>query len=358
MKLPRTLLTISLTLIAGTVCAGQEWVELTEQLKAHGVRGGRSGIEVDRATGDLYLGGRGVYRSRDRRKTWQRLDDGTVVGAQWFCFALDMDPEAPRMAIFKKDPPEDPVQSAISLDAGETWQPITRLKNDRRLHSYGWSWGQVNWTVPDPKTILARMHHSERMWLSRDRGRTWEELPLHTRYMGLYDADTLVACHKRKGRMLRSTDGGQTWEAIAEDLEVTAPLPVRFKDTIYWVVRDGLAFSRDGGKTWQRCPGRLEDAYWGPYFGETEWDIIVVTLTGVYLSRDGGAGWLRISRNKAVEDSEDYGKPKFRLDWFIGLADWAWDPVEDNLYLSHRGLYSLDLAAAERAAKSQEEREE
>jgi hypothetical protein len=297
--------------------------------------------------------GRGVHASADAGETWRRIDDGNVIGAYWYAHALQIDPfeqagrQAPaRLAAFMKDPPEDPLRSAITLDAGRTWQPISRVMQDRKLHSYGWSWGLVDWSSPEPNFMIAKMHHSARMWRTRDGGASWTELPLVTDAMGMYDRGNLVACDQRKGAVYHSADEGRTWHKT-DRFTVTQWVPVRHGEKLYWVVDEGLMVSADKGKSWKRTGGKIAGAHWGPLFGPTEREIVIVALDGVYRSDNAGESWQRVAGNHAIEAHRSYGTEKFRFDWFVGETSWAWDHRNDKLYCAVPGrLFVTDLPAA------------
>jgi photosystem II stability/assembly factor-like uncharacterized protein len=161
--------------------------------------------------------------------------------------------------------------------------------------------------------------------------------------MGMQNARNLVVWNERTGQAYHSADEGATWQETAK-LEVTAYLAAPWKDKLYWVVRDGVVVSADGGKTWKQLPGKLDKLYWGPVFGKTEKDIIVAGIEGVYRSRDGGTSWDRIAENHAVKIKKGFQQEKFKMDWFIGETDFAWDIQRDRLYLSVPGkLFFLEL---------------
>jgi photosystem II stability/assembly factor-like uncharacterized protein len=338
------------------------WRDLGSALRERGARLGYSGIEVDRTDGTVYLLGKGVYRSKDGGGTWQEIAGENVVGHQWYAHALRLDPNGGgRLAVFKKDPRDAPLQSAMTLDAGASWSPISRvLIEGDKLRSYGWSWGVVDWASKEPNFMIGKMHHSNRMWKSTDAGKSWTEMSNPGRggtdYMGLWDARTLVAAdpqprgRDKKPRIFRSTDAGESWQLVSEEFRVTQWIPIRLDERLYWLVKDGLIVSADAGKTWTHAGGKLKDAYFGPYFGRTAKDVIVGTMEGIYRSGDGGATWERIADNIAVDLVEKRAEKKdgkYRFDWFIGQADFGWDPIRDKLYLTYKGFYELDLKKAE-----------
>ncbi len=341
---------LMLSVMAGEAPA---WRELTPKLKAAKARIGRGGMVLDRKTGALYTLGRGVYRSNDQGETWTAIDDDRVVGKYWYCHALQIDPNGGgRLAVFLKDPRDAKVVSGMTLDDGRTWQPITRVMQKKDLHSYGWSWGLVDWTAKEPKFMLARMHHSSRMWRSEDAGATWEELPMSTVYMGFFDPENLVAWNKRKKTTFHSADHGKTWQETG-NWPVSACIPVRVEDKLYWLVEDGLIVSEDGGKTWTQQVNGLKKAQWGPIFGATERDMIIMTMDSVMLSNDAGKTWTAVADNLAAEQyREKIKKKKYSMTWFVGETAWAWDFRNGRLYMSRPGkLYVHKIPDTEELAR-------
>jgi photosystem II stability/assembly factor-like uncharacterized protein len=331
----------------------EEWADLSENLKSAG--GGRGGIGIDPDSNQLYyLAGRnGIFTSTDQGETWTSLDDGFIKAAQWYVQSLQVDPHrGGRLAAFTKDKWKDPWQSGYTLDGGKTWKPITRVKNDNALKSYGWAWGLVDWSQDEPTFLMGRLHHSDWVYVSRDAGQSWTLLEGGSVYMGLYDSENIVRANlgRDKGGIVHSADGGTTWTK-GSDLQPTAYLAKRYKDKFYWLVKGGLAVSSDGGKTWTKTSGELEYPYFGPLFGPTENDMIVVALDGVYQTADGGATWTKRLENKAKLHADEQADGKgFKLDWFLGDNDWVWDHKNGLLFLKGAGgFYRLDLSTLDSA---------
>ncbi len=336
----------ALAFFAVSLFAG-EWKKIEAPDGKTGPTFGRAGLAVDRLTGELYVssGRRGAFLSADGGESWNNIGKDFLKGAQWYGLCVNIDTErSGRVAVFRKDPPEDPVQSGFTLDKGGTWHPLERVLNprERKSHNYGWSWGVVDWSKEHPDTILARMHHSSRQWLSNDSGKTWAELPLQSIFMGLADAETVVAGIPRRKQILQSRDSGKEWEKTA-DLETLARIPALFKGLMYWGCAEGLAVSEDRGASWKIIPGSPEQLYWGPYFGKDESEMIVINFDGLYISRDSGASWKKTAENILVKTEPAFGTKELKMDWFIGESTWGWDPVNSKFYALRKGLFVTDL---------------
>lgn len=336
----------ALTLIVLTAAAGGgEWVELTDRLKAHDAGVRRGAVAVDANSGAVYvLGKQAVHVSDDAGQTWRTIGRDVLRGQNWYAAALQNSPAGPGLAVFLKADPNEPYASAMTLDGGRTWRTISRVTvSDRRLHCWGWSWGQVGFGPARPTFVLARMHHSRRMWASEDAGRTWRELPLATAHMGLYDPRILVAARPKRRELLRSADAGRTWETVAR-LPVATHRPVRRGKRLTWLLDDGLAYSEDAGRTWQRANAPA-GGRWGPCFGRDDRDMVVATLDAVYRTTNAGRTWRRLAANHAVAVCPNYKGERFRMDWFVGATAFALDTERDRLYLAtFNRLFRLDLA--------------
>lgn len=340
--------------LAGTADAAdppappEPWVDLTANLQAGGASLGTGNVEVHSPSGAVYVMGFGsVSRSTDHGQTWTVIGKDPLGGKCWHAGGLDVDPNRPgRVAAFFKHVPTAKVRGGITLNDGETWQEIKRTSlGGEKIDNFGWSWGRVDWTPEEPTFLLARMHHESRLYLSDDAGQTWALATDATQFGGFYDPANLVCWIPEDNTTMHSSDGGQTWQPTGQ-WEVTALFPARKKETLVWVVRDGVIVSADKGQTWTHPDGKLEDAHWGPFFGPTKNNMLVVTLEGVYQTADGGATWTRIAENATTAVAKV--KKKFRMDWHLTEADWAWDYTKHRLYSGTTGqLLMLDLTTIE-----------
>jgi len=323
-----------------------QWKELTPELEGTGAHRSIKAIEVDAVTGDLFMTQKNSVwkRSSKDSPTWTRLDGNhELLGNLWYGISMVRDDETGALAIFRKDPHDQPVNSAYTLNQGEIWQPIKRvLIEGNKSNSYGWSWGVVDWNS-EPLRMLARMHHSSRLWYSADAGENWTELSEKTIFFGFTPDGTILAAHPDQRTILSSSDNGKTWETAIYGAKVQARMPVAKNGNLYWLVESGLMVTKDNGRTWHRQGSLIQNAYWGPYFGKTENDIIVVTLDGVFRTDDAGETWNKVAENRAKELETGYGEPDHRFDWFIGQTTWGWDAQRNILYVAHGRLEMLEM---------------
>ncbi len=302
-------------------------------------------IAINPQTGSLYnLKGRtGLFKSMDQGQNWEQIaDTSDMAGGYWYGIALHCDHDTGGLALFLKDPQQDPVQGAVSLDDGQSWQPVSRLLMEGdQLHSYGWSWGQVDW-ANNPQRMLAKMHHSSRLWFSDDGGATWREIE-NTDYFGFAPDGSILIAKPGQGTIQRSTDDGASWETVADDLPVHAFRPVVFKGQIYWLGEGGLFRADASGDHWKPIGSELPDAYWGPFFGTSADEIIVGTKDGIFHSQEGGDLWTKIAENPIMLAEAEQEKPT-KHDWLIGRNTFGWDVNSQVLFLADGKLQKLELS--------------
>jgi hypothetical protein len=328
-----------------------DWEALNESIKAAGGPGYSRAIQVAPATGNIFSTNKASVLLGEANGTkWRHIDNGKIAGNLWFGLSLRYYPENEGLVVFKKDPQDQPVTSGFTTDMGKTWTTMTRVtEGEDKLRSYGWSWGDVYWKS-EPQRVLARQHHSKRIWLSTDAGQEWKELPHQTTYFGFANDGSILMLLDREKVMMRSTDDGKTFEPVLKDIDASAHMPVRRYGKVYWVVKDGVVVSKDDGKTWKKLAGNLNDAYWGPFFGESEDDMIVVTLESVMRSWDGGKTWKALAHNRAHELEKEAmkkkGEDKLKFSWFIGQTTWGWDVKNDLFYLGCGPIERINLSEA------------
>jgi photosystem II stability/assembly factor-like uncharacterized protein len=226
---------------------------------------------------------RGVYRTRDGGKTWEKvLYKSDVAGA----IDVVLDPTDPNVlyaSIFQIQRKAWQVwvggaDSGIwkSVDGGDTWQEITRNPGLPRTGDLG-------------RIGLA---HSPAM---------------PERVSALVDSE-------EKSGVYRSEDAGRTWELVSDDPNVTVrpfyfhhlyASPVNGDEL--WVLTNKLWQSLDGGKTWTQRSGTKDDFH-DMWIDPNDPDRMIVThdggaqvsltagrtWTGVYTQRNGQAYRLHI----------------------------------------------------------------
>jgi photosystem II stability/assembly factor-like uncharacterized protein len=158
----------------------------------------------------------GMYRSRDRGKTWEFLAKGMISGDM---HGVAVIPEANgRRSILTTSN----AGLQRSEDEGETWRP-------EKLDS---PWQYTRAIVPhpsDPRTLFLTNGDGPpgttgRLLRSKDGGRSWEMLPLPGR---LNSTPWAVATHRADpqlmfvgtncGQVFRSADSGSSWTRLAHE---------------------------------------------------------------------------------------------------------------------------------------------
>lgn len=322
------------------VQAKETWVPISDavldKLKAEGKKldwpGATAGVSVDRVTGDvrMILSGQGLWQSSNRGVTFTRMDGGSLGGRCETGFALNADPAGRRLACFMLDG-----NSALTLDSGKTWSPLQQ-------HGRGWDFGTVDWSQAVPQVLLAVHHESGgELHLSTDGGKSWKLLGKAYAAVGIFDSGTFVA--SKGDGILRSVDGGVTWTKVSDRTPTGRTLCV-FKGVGYWVTREGLLVSHDKGVTWTLQGSPLEAA-WGPFFGKSEKQIVVVGRVGkeagLYATQDAGETWKLVAPFPAFppDSVPDWTPAKdHAAGWFVNFG---WDPKSNTFYASRMGHPTL-----------------
>jgi photosystem II stability/assembly factor-like uncharacterized protein len=209
----------------------------------------------------------------------------------------------------------------MTLDGGQSWTKFTIKGKD------GWGFGMVDLTAEEPANVLAHQHHSQDYWFSPDAGQSWEKLANTEDCIGIALAGKAVFCSRRNRGIFRSEDLGQTWKKVSSAATVTKT-PRTFGGHLYWPVKEGLVVSRDGGRTWQSCGGKLENILAGPCFGNSQQHMMVMTEEGFFETADGGKTWKK--RMDFFTTPKSYKHKK-------DLHDFAWDPDRNLLYVCGLG---------------------
>jgi photosystem II stability/assembly factor-like uncharacterized protein len=208
---------------------------------------------------------RGVYRSKDGGKTWERI---LFVNRDAGAVDLAMDPTNPRILYastwrFRRTPysfESGGAGSALwkSSDGGETWSELSRNKGMPK-GTLGISGISVSGS--NAQNVYAIVEAKEGgVFRSRDAGATWTKVSgdsdlrqrawYYTRiYADPRDEDTAYVVNVR---FHRTKDGGKTWTAIAtphgdnHDLWIDPNDPLRLIESN----DGGTNVSTDGGRTW------------------------------------------------------------------------------------------------------------
>jgi photosystem II stability/assembly factor-like uncharacterized protein len=371
--LPFCLCLVSLLVVRPALGGQDQWTDITSALtgSVEGYDGtvpgarGIGGLAVDRHSGDLLAGLNGepfgLYRSSDAGKTWKRIDDGNVAGGWVRSFSIQIDATRPgRIAVFRVSPPapmkEDGrgmrARSAMTLDGGKTWQAFAKAKG---LQGFGgYVHGMVDWSDEQPAHVIAQPRIRPRLAISHDGGKQFDQIKTkiagivepyfnvkwikaqdpgsyerwdeqHVLGYGIAEGAILLGDHDG---MKRSSDDGATFETVSE-LIAAAHTPILFKGKLYWGGEKGLLVSADAGKSWSLQGGKLGMIRKGPFFGEDENHMVVVTEDGVYRTQDGAKTWKKLC--DLFRDPTAWRSDVEPL-WL--RHDYAWDHKTNTLYVA------------------------
>jgi photosystem II stability/assembly factor-like uncharacterized protein len=216
--------------------------------------------------------GNGMYKSTDAGKTWTHigLDNTRQIGK---VIVHPSNPDVVFVAALGHVYGANPDRGVFrSRDGGATWQKVLFKSDDT---------GAIDLTLDpaDPQTIYASLWNTRR--------------PPWSIYPPSYGPGS--GLHK-------STDGGSTWQQLTRGLPTdgvgrigVAVAPAN-RARVYAIVdakEGGLFRSDDAGATWSKASG--DSRIWGRgwYFGKVvvdpkNPDLVYVSNTGVYRSRDSG----------------------------------------------------------------------
>lgn len=319
---------VLITLLGCASPALAQWQPMTADLVKQEKPGfgGVCGVAVDHASGDVYidLSDRGIFRSTDQGKSWQRVGAEIRGRTEWpGCLMLDPVGGTKKMVVaFVYGSP-----IAVRAGADADWTFL-----DKKSQHIDWC--AVDWTDPAMTLIIALKHESgDLLIVSRDGGKTFAEIGKGYGPAWVFDKETAVVAEARSKtrpnpRLLRTTDAGKTFTPGPE--YTARALPRWHGGVLYWVVEGALIATSDHGQTWKKL-SNLKDGRFGPIWGKDDKHLFVLTGAGIVESSDGGASW---------------GKPLPLPKAMGGISTLTWmeyDPVHDTLYAMRMGsdLYRL-----------------
>jgi len=331
----------TIALLNPSIQAADKWTDISsallERLTNNGAKlawpGGCSGVVVNRTNGHVTIKvvGLGLWRSPDKGRNWQRIDDNTVSGRDETGWATSMDQNTPSRI------------ASLSLDGSAGWTIDGHHWTQFKTLGRNWDFGSVDWAAPIPKTIIAAKHETTppgEVYVTQDGGMTWKQLSIHlsaTRdrvsMVGALGATTLI--YGNGDGIHRSKDSGGTWTKVSSANPQTR-IPVLFQDAYYFGTTNGLLVSKDLGASW-REQGAVVNIWQGPFFGRDGKNMLVIGKDGVFLTKNAGDTWKQVASLKPKE-----GGFVFSPNWF---GCYAWDPVNNILYASAMGnpVYQLEL---------------
>ncbi len=294
----------------------------------------------------------GLYRTTDAGRTWW-----AAAGLPWpmTVYAIAADDAGALYAGGAPSPATgDRPQLYVSADEGQTWQPMAAIPERAAILSL--------FISPDGALLLAGTD-GQGLWVSRDRGRSWQmagEIG-RTFVAGLWaapDAPMTLFARTRRG-LFRSRDTGQTWHPV--DVGTDARLDAVAFDPdsrhVYAAMADGQIrrspLDDDAWQPWGQGIGRgglVFALLFAPGRPRTLW---AGTETGLYRSDDGGQTWQPLMSGPGVPSGVAMAMAKdgqlflANLDGIYRLldAETAWEPADAGL--PREGVLAL-IAAGDR----------
>jgi photosystem II stability/assembly factor-like uncharacterized protein len=282
--------------------------------------------------------GNGICLSKDHGETWSVVPGNNITGRCETGFGFSMAyPYDGRLAFFTIDG-----TGGISLDGGSTWRPFGKLL---RMLEYA----DVDWSTTNPQTIFGLLHEPYFTVLSTDGGSNWQQIYKDTenpkdskkalgQYYGLMDASTLLRAHRDQSVIGMSTDAGKTWTDVAK-YQVLGRRPVHYGKKAFWTTTEGVVVS-ENGRDWTLTGRGPEKAMFGPYFGSTEQEMMVVSDKAFFITRDGGKTWKNVAPAFSPPDGFKKGISAIGAFNYFG-----WDAKNNLIYASSLGtsVYRLKL---------------
>lgn len=173
---------------------------------------------------------------------------------------------------------------SASNDGGRSWQSLGTRSDAMNLGA-----------ASDGSIVIAG---HEVFALSRDDGRTWENIPAALPSLDIHgfardpgDPARMWA-YLATGGLWESRDGGLAWERVQVE-NVLFPVAVRANraSRLYGVTANGLARSDDGGRTWQNAATPEIYPLAGLAATTDESVLVAGGQGGLARSDDGGATW-------------------------------------------------------------------
>jgi photosystem II stability/assembly factor-like uncharacterized protein len=292
-----------------------------------------------------------IFRSDDAGKTWQRFDMFTPDRKAGVPIDLQVDPRDP-FRIFTNNYNGG---NMVSTDGGQTWVDASNGYTGARIHAVA--------VVPgtDGGTVLANEFRSE------DGGMTWVGTNVFARSFEIYTPKggtaTRIMAATSYGTVTYSDDGGKTWsppiqagDTLGRPLSPRLAVAPSNPDVLYigyahWNCMlggragggglmpycqeqmPGLLRSQDGGQTWD--PLQTTFGSWSvPSLAvrpDDPQNVFAGTVQGLYVSRDGGSSWERVTSLDDVSMATAKSQPEMSQLEDPTIWDLAFDPFDPQV---------------------------
>jgi len=124
--------------------------------------------------------------------------------------------------------------------------------------------------------------------------------------------------------ILLTTDQCRTFTKVGR-FTPHSETPTRYGDDLFWIAAEGVMVTRDRGRSWKVMGTSIKDLKYGPFFGCSGKEMVVVRKQGFHRTTDAGEHWARLADMVVPEGQK------------IELAHPGWDPIHNVLYTGFLG---------------------
>jgi photosystem II stability/assembly factor-like uncharacterized protein len=266
-----------------------------------------------------------IYETRDGAKTWSRLASFNHPGR--YVDNIIIDPRDAATIYVGMHKHTEPGGFFKSTDGGQTWKESQELKTEA-IHS-------LTQSPSNPDILVAGSNRG--VYLSRDAGATWEQLPTSS-YPDIRNVESLAVDPRNNDHIYigtwhlpwKTTDGGKTWSSIKtgmiDDSDVFAiTIDQRNPDHVVASACSGIYESKNAGALWRKVQGipsqsrRTRDLVQHPSLPNV---IFAGTTEGFWRSVNGGDSWM-LTTSRQLEINSIAVHPKDPNTIYIGTNNYG-----------------------------------
>ena len=198
--------------------------------------------------------GFGIYRGRREGEHWRWRF--LMLSGVDYTYALAASPQEENLLLsgYSRKPFESAAKIRMTEDGGETWSTSLVIEGAEAVTSV-----VTDPNVPDRFFASSSGEAGGAVWLSRDRGRSWQQPNPYFNFCTIHafaaGADQTAYAGVWGGGTYKTTDGGGSWELLPDPRLFSAAaiaLDPKHPDTVYAAdrTRPVVYRSSDGGGSW------------------------------------------------------------------------------------------------------------